>query len=145
MCIIFIEYQDYMQVRGSKRLSCHADFYAASRCHTRGESKDHTCEKARKKGSTLALKPRADITRSPKQGYQWPHQKNLCPQETVKKKREKNSTSIVCTNKLSARFQIWKVFISDIINCEREKIFVERVSTLHIFSNLILQRSHLLH
>ena len=24
------------------------------------------------RGSTLALKPRTDITRSPKQGYQWP-------------------------------------------------------------------------
>ena len=31
------------------------------------------------KGSTMALKPRADITRSPKQGYQWPHEKDLCP------------------------------------------------------------------
>ena len=29
--------------------------------------------------STLALKPRADITRSPKQGYQWPHEKDMCP------------------------------------------------------------------
>ena len=28
---------------------------------------------------TLALKPRGDITRSPKQGYQWPHEKDLCP------------------------------------------------------------------
>ena len=28
-----------------------------------------------RKGSTLALKPRADVTRSPKQGYQW--QKSL--------------------------------------------------------------------
>ena len=33
----------------------------------------HTSE-----GSTLALKPRADITRSPKQGYQWSHGKDLC-------------------------------------------------------------------
>ena len=28
------------------------------------------------KESTLALKPRADVTRSPKQGYQWPHEKD---------------------------------------------------------------------
>ena len=28
---------------------------------------------------TLALKPRRDITRSPKQGYQWPHKNDLCP------------------------------------------------------------------
>ena len=32
-----------------------------------------------KKGSTLALKPRVDVTRSPKQGYQWPHERDLCP------------------------------------------------------------------
>ena len=29
--------------------------------------------------STLALKPRADITRSPKQGYKWSHRKDSCP------------------------------------------------------------------
>ena len=31
------------------------------------------------KESTLALKHRADITRSPKQGYQWPHKMDLSP------------------------------------------------------------------
>ena len=31
------------------------------------------------KRSTLALKPRAGITRNPKKGYQWPHEKDLCP------------------------------------------------------------------
>ena len=35
--------------------------------------------------STLALKPRADITISLKQGYQWPHKKNLCPTKIFKK------------------------------------------------------------
>ena len=30
-------------------------------------------------GSTLALKPRAQVTRNPKQGYQWAHKKDLCP------------------------------------------------------------------
>ena len=44
------------------------------------------------KGSTLALKPRADITRSPKQGYQWPHEKDLCPPKIKKKKRKKRWT-----------------------------------------------------
>ena len=28
----------HLQVRGSKRLGCHADLYTISRCHTRGES-----------------------------------------------------------------------------------------------------------
>ena len=36
----------------SKRLGCHADLYTVSRCHTRGESENHTGKKARK-GSTL--------------------------------------------------------------------------------------------
>ena len=61
-----------------KKLGCHADPYTVSRCHTRGESVDHSSKKACK-GSTLALKPRADITRSPKQEYQWSNKKDLCP------------------------------------------------------------------
>ena len=36
--------------------------------------------------STLALKPRADVTRSPKQGYEWPHKKDMCPPKKKKKK-----------------------------------------------------------
>ena len=60
------------------RLSCHADLHTVSRCCNRGESEDHTGKKACK-GSILVLKPRADITRSPKEGYQWPHKKDLCP------------------------------------------------------------------
>ena len=39
-------------------------------------------------GSTLALKPREDITRNPKQGYQWPHEKDLCPPKTFPKKKD---------------------------------------------------------
>ena len=39
----------------------------------------HAGDKAHKRGITLALKPRGDVTRSPKQGYQWPHEKDLCP------------------------------------------------------------------
>ena len=35
--------------------------------------------------STLALKPRTDVTRGPKQGYQWPHKKDLCPRKIKKK------------------------------------------------------------
>ena len=59
-------------------------FYTVSRCRSRGESEVHPSEKARKR-PTLALKPRADITRSPKQGYQWPHKKDLCPQKFFEK------------------------------------------------------------
>ena len=35
------------------------------------------------KGSTLALKPRADVIRSPKQGYQWPHKKGLMSSKKI--------------------------------------------------------------
>ena len=31
-------------------------------------------------GFTLASKPRADATKSKKQGYQMPHKKDLCPE-----------------------------------------------------------------
>ena len=56
----FLNFTQGVQVRGSKRLGCYADPYTVSRCRTRGESEDHTSEKARK-GSTLALKPRTDV------------------------------------------------------------------------------------
>ena len=36
---------------------------------------------------TLALKPRGDVTRSPKQGYQWSH-KWTCVQQKLKKKQK---------------------------------------------------------
>ena len=58
-----------------------------SRCHTRGESEDHTSEKARK-GSSQALKPSANVIRSPKQGNQWPYKKDLCPQKLKKKTKK---------------------------------------------------------
>ena len=64
-----------LQVHELKRLGSHADLYTVSRCCTRGDSEDHTSEKACK-GSILALKPMADITRSPKQGHQWSHKKD---------------------------------------------------------------------
>ena len=38
------------------------------------------------KKSSLALKPRADVTRSPKQGYQWPQKKDSCPTKIFFKK-----------------------------------------------------------
>ena len=38
------------------------------------------------KKSILALKPRADVTRSPSQRYQWSHKKNSCPTEFFLKK-----------------------------------------------------------
>ena len=37
-------------------------------------------------GSILALKPSGDVTRSPKQGYQWPHEKDMSSKNSKKKK-----------------------------------------------------------
>ena len=76
-----------LQVCGLKGLNCHANLYTVNRCCTRGKSEDHTSEKACK-GSTLALKPRADITESPKQGYQWPHKRDLCRPKIFKNKKD---------------------------------------------------------
>ena len=46
-------------------------------------------ERAHKKGIYLALKPRTDVTRSPKQGYQWPMKRTYVLQK-FKKEKEKN-------------------------------------------------------
>ena len=37
------------------------------------------------------MKPRGNVTRSPKQGYQWPHKKDLCPPKIILKKEDNNS------------------------------------------------------
>ena len=80
--------QTCLQVHGSKRFGCLADLYTVSRCHSRGESEESiVCRRGstQARESTLALKPRADITRSPKQGYQWPHKRTCVLQKFLKK------------------------------------------------------------
>ena len=74
-------------------LSCHAGCQEVIRCCTRGESQG-MCNvthmpplSSNKAEPTLALKPRGDVTRSPKQGYQWPHKKDSCPPKNLKKKK----------------------------------------------------------
>ena len=44
-----------------------------------------TGDKACKRANALALKPRVDITGSPKQGYQWPHKRTYLYPPKVKK------------------------------------------------------------
>ena len=75
-----------------------------SRYHTRGESQG-TCNithtpplSSNKAEPTLALKPR-EVTRSPKQGYQWPQEKDSCPPKINFKKnlkKKKNVRQIWC-------------------------------------------------
>ena len=73
-------------------LGCHAGHQEVGRCHTRGESHrmcNVTCTpplSLNKAEPTLALKPRGDVTRSPKQGYQWPHKKDSCSPKIFLKK-----------------------------------------------------------
>ena len=52
----------HLQVNGSKGLGCHADLYAVSRCHTRGESEDHYRQESTQGTPILTLKPRVDIS-----------------------------------------------------------------------------------
>ena len=57
--------------------------------------------------ATLALKPRGDVTRSPKQGYQWPHKKDSCPPKITKKKKIEN------TSETRAGIGTWHKFDDD--------------------------------
>ena len=82
-----------------RRLSCHAGHQEVGRCRTRGESQG-TCNITRtpplssnKAEPTLALKPRGDVTRSPKQGYQWPHKKGLMSSKNLQKKKKDDLNS----------------------------------------------------
>ena len=71
------------------------DLYTVSRCCTRGESENHTGEKVCK-GSTWALKPRADVTRSQKQGISDPT-KRTCVLQNLKKQKKIRKCSCVTT------------------------------------------------
>ena len=66
-----------VNAKNIKMFCCHTGHQEVSRFCTRGESeKSNDCKrKHTSKGSTLALIPRADVTTSPKQGYQWLHKK----------------------------------------------------------------------
>ena len=55
-----------------------------------GECKIHSPpQKVNKAETTLALKPRGDITRNPKQGYQWPQKRTCLSAANVLKKEVK--------------------------------------------------------
>ena len=87
----------HVQVCESKMLSCNAG-QEVSRRHTRGEFEDHAGTHIEAgKGSTLDLKPRVDVTRSPKQVSQWSHTKDFCP---PKINIEPRNTSICCQHRI---------------------------------------------
>ena len=62
-----------LQVHGSKRLCCHATLLLSA-CVTLEMNLRITTSKR----PAPSLKPRTDVTRSPKHWYQWPYEKELC-------------------------------------------------------------------
>ena len=111
------------------------DLYTVSRCRTRGESEDHTSEKARK-GSTLALKPRADVTRSPKQGISGPTKRTYVLKKFLKKKKKKKSSRKLIKEDEDLRQRPW---VEATISCVSDKLLPnlirnscsDRVSFVH--------------
>ena len=76
---------------GSDRLR--AGRQEVGKCSTRGESWGMyitfaSANIANKAEPTLALKPRGDVTRNPKQGYQWPQKRTCVRQKLLKKKKK---------------------------------------------------------
>ena len=65
-------HQCLLTVRGREWLGCHAGCQEVGRCRTRGDLREHVTHtplcQVWIRLSTLALKPRGDVTRSPKQG-----------------------------------------------------------------------------
>ena len=93
-------------------------------CVCRHTSQQHkTRSRKACKGSTLALKPRADVTRSPKQGYQWPHEKDLRPPNFFFKKTNNNNSTklkpenLFCRDGVSTTLKLealeWLVALDD--------------------------------
>ena len=83
---------------GSDRLR--AGHQEVGKCSTRGESWGMyvtfaSAKIANKAEPTMALKPRGDVTRNPKQGYQWPQKRTCVRQKTLKKKKKKKKIQCI--------------------------------------------------
>ena len=50
----------------------------------------HMSPPSMNKAPTLASRPSGDVTRSPKQGYHWPHKKDMSYKKFKKRKRNDN-------------------------------------------------------
>ena len=74
----------------------HTGCQEVGKCSTRGESWGMyitfaSAKIVNKAEPTLALKPRGDVTRNPKQGYQWPQNRTcVCVHQKLKKKNNNN-------------------------------------------------------
>ena len=75
-------------------MPCNAYCQISAMCSTRGGSQARYITFAsamRIRQPTLALKPRGDVTRNPKQGYQWPQNRTcVCVRQKYFKKRRYN-------------------------------------------------------
>ena len=122
-----------------ERLSCHADPYTVSRCCTRRESEDHTSEKAGK-GSTLALKPRADVTRNPKQGYQWPHKRIVISNFFLKKWQKPSTHSSVYI--LKEEIKTWRKRKSTVFLFSKKRVADQKILPFNLPQNKWLNRTY---
>ena len=98
-------------------LHCHAGCQEVSRCHTRGESQG-MCNvthmpplSSNKAEPTLALKPRGDVTRSPKQGISGPTKRT----HVLLKLKKKSCCVMICEKKVSTVMTLKDLFLSIIL------------------------------
>ena len=69
----------------------------------------------------MALKPRGDITRSPKRGYQWPHKKDMCLNNSFLKVKGPVHTVFAYTNITVGTFKgcFSECFTDNIVHLEQ--------------------------
>ena len=95
-------------------LGCHAGHQEVGRCRTRDESQG-MCNithmpllSSNKAEPTLALKPRGDVTRSLKEGYQWPHKKGLMSCKNYFKKSFISPCGSICLIEVRENSTVWR-------------------------------------
>ena len=102
---------------GSDRLR--AGRQEVGKCSTRGESWGMyitfaSAKIANKAEPTLALKPRGDVTRNPKQGYQWPQKGHVSAQKLLKKKKKKTKKLSKIEHTNIIRLNMYKIVTAEI-------------------------------
>ena len=84
----------------------------------------------------LALKPRVDITRSPKHWYHFPHKKDICPPQNLKTK-QKNvhchcqrcvHTAIIVQDVCNSPFTLQDLHVRELSEC---KLYHDSAYKLH--------------
>ena len=83
------------------------------------------------KAATLALKRRGDVTRSPKQRYQWPHKTDMCSPKIFKPKKKRLPDTgsfplLSCT-----AISMHKLFVNEAVNVLPTRLSNQMTSTLY--------------